>query len=457
MDETRTLARFVAETPLEAIPSDVLEVVRLCILDDFASGFAGARHSWMDAVRSLHEGASGACSRFGQPELTSASAAALFNGVAVGGFETDHPYSPGGCHPGGAVFPAVLAAGEMGRIDGAAFLAATALGYEALCRVGVAATRAVEEERGFHGPGVNAAIGGALGAGRALGLDASTMTHAAGIAASHGGGLLEFNDEGSLTKRLHVGRGSQAGLESALLARAGFTGPSTALEGRHGFLNVYSPSPRPDLLLDELGERWLLTDVSFKAYPCHMSFQPVIAAIDRFRSDRAQGGQQLTPSAVEAVRIRSTHRMTSDRFSIARPTSLLGAQISLPWATALALSLDPASPASWSESSLGDPAVQALATRVEIVRETPSTAGVTAEVEVTVEGTRHVLEATDWKGAPSSPYSLDDLAEKLRRYAAGVVPAKQAEQLIEQVRDLEAVPDISRLTPLIRATAAGDA
>src|SRR5690606_22753407 len=212
MHETRTLARFVAETPLEALPREVVDFVRLCILDDFASGFAGAPHPWMDAVAALHEGASGPCSRFGRPGTMSASAAALFNGVAVGGFETDHPYSPGSCHPGGAVFPAVLAAAEASRIDGPTFLAAVALGYEALCRVGEAATRAVEEERGFHGPGVNAAFGGAFGAGRALGLDADTLTHAAGIAGSQGGGLLEFTDEGALTKRLHVGRGSQLGL-----------------------------------------------------------------------------------------------------------------------------------------------------------------------------------------------------------------------------------------------------
>src|SRR5690606_1705517 len=148
-------------------------------------------------------------------------------------------------------------------------LAAVALGYEALCRVGAAATRAVEDERGFHGPGTNAPFGGAFGAGRALGLSADQMLHAAGIAASHGAGILEFAREGAMTKRLHIGRGSQLGLESALLAQHGFTGPTTGIEGDHGFLRVYSPSPQPERLLEDLGERWLLFDMSLKSYPCH--------------------------------------------------------------------------------------------------------------------------------------------------------------------------------------------
>src|SRR5690606_23150955 len=116
---------------------------------------------------------------------------------------------------------------------------------------------------------------------------------------------------------------------SALLAQRGFTGPSTVIEGRHGFLNVYSPAPMPDRLLEGLGDEWLLTGVSFKAYPCHMSFHPLVAAIDRFRQART-----LDPAAIESVTSRSTHRMTSDRFANPQPATLLGAQISLPWATA---------------------------------------------------------------------------------------------------------------------------
>ena len=57
------------------------------------------------------------------------------------------------------------------------------------------------------------------------------LTSAMGIAGSSSAGLLEFAWSGGDTKRLHLGRASQLGLESALLARHGVRGPATVLEG----------------------------------------------------------------------------------------------------------------------------------------------------------------------------------------------------------------------------------
>ena len=178
----------------------------------------------------------GPCSVFGQPWRTSPSYAALVNGTMIGGFETDHAFGPGSSHPSAGVFPAVLAMAERNHLDGETLLVSVVLGYEVTCRVGRAATRAVEDQAGFHGPGTNAAFGAAAGAGKALGLDAGQLVNALGIAGSHAGGLLEFAKEGAMTKRIHPGRGAQMGLECALLASKGFTGPSTVLEGDQGFL-----------------------------------------------------------------------------------------------------------------------------------------------------------------------------------------------------------------------------
>jgi 2-methylcitrate dehydratase PrpD len=36
---------------------------------------------------------------------------------------------------------------------------------------------------------------------------------------------------------MHAGWAAQAGIRAALLARAGFTGPRTVLEGTHGFFS----------------------------------------------------------------------------------------------------------------------------------------------------------------------------------------------------------------------------
>ena len=213
MNETRRLAEYVADTGYEDLPTSVVEATRVYILDNLASGLVGSLTPWAAMVEGLarESAPGGPCSIFARGWNTSPSYAALVNGTMIGSFETDHAYVQGSCHPSAAVFPSALAIAERDHLDGKALLVSVALGYEVVCRVGAAATRAVEDVAGFHGPGTNAPFGGAAGAGKALRLDSAALANALGIAGSHAGGLMEFAGEGAMTKRLHVGRGARWG------------------------------------------------------------------------------------------------------------------------------------------------------------------------------------------------------------------------------------------------------
>ena len=450
MNETRRLAEFVVETGYEDLPEDVVEAARVYVLDNLASGFVGSLTPWADMVAQLaHESApDGPCSVFARPWTTSPSYAALANGTMIGSFETDHAYVAGSCHPSAAVFPAALAIGERDHLGGRAFLASMALGYEVACRVGAAATRAVEDVAGFHGPGTNASFGGAAGAGKALGLDKHRLVNALGIAGSHAGGLMEFVSEGAMTKRIHVGRGGQMGLESALLAARGFTGPSTVLEGDHGFLRVYSPSPKPEMLVEDLGERYVSLGMMVKAYACHASFHPVIDGIHRFRSDNRFDRDRL-----ERVRVVATDRMVH-RHGDKEPTTVLGAQYSLPFSVAVALCRDIADPSVYSEETLWAPDVRELAKAVELAVDEDRFArpgNAVAEVTLTAAGVDHTFMAARWKGAPDNPYTYEEMADKFRRYAAPYLPADRVDDIITAVRHLEDSDDVADLAGLIRA------
>ena len=451
MNETRRLAEFAAGCRYEDLPSSVIEAVRVYILDNLASGLVGSRTPWAEMVSELarETAPDGPCSLFQRPWTTSPSHAALVNGTMIGGFETDHAFVPGSCHPSAAVFPAALAIGERDHLDGRSFITAVAAGYELACRVGAAATRAVEDERGFHGPGTNAPFGGAAGAGRALGLDAEAMANALGIAGSHAGGLLEFTREGAMTKRLHVARGAQMGLESALLASKAFTGPSTVLEGEKGFLRVYSPSPRPELLVEDLGERYLLLEMLVKAYACHASFHPVIDGIHRLR---AGGG--LEAATVASVRVAGYPRMI-ERHDQRAPVSVLGAQYSLPFSVAVALRRDIADPLVYSEETLWDPAIRKLSASVELAVDGErfgKPGGPTAEVSLTVGDSVRTFEVSGWKGAPADPYTFDEMAEKFRRYARPCMDSETTEKVVRLVAELEDL-DVADVAVLLRTDA----
>ena len=444
MNETRQLAQFVHDTHYGDLPTEVVEACRVYLLDNLASALVGARTPWAKMVQSLavESGSQGSCSILGTQKSVSMPYAALANGTAIAGFETDQAYYPGSCHPGAVVLPALLAIAQTQTINGRQFLEAFALAYEAVCRIGRAAGRAVEDKAGFHGPGTNGAFGSAMAAGKALGLEAEDLVDALGIAGSHGAGIMEFAREGAMTKRLHLGRATQTGLESALLAQKGFTGPTTVLEGDRGFLNVYSPTPNPTLLTQNLGSQWVLFDVSCKAYACHLSFHPVIDAVVGCREESGLEGQEIeTVSVITNPTVVRKHGQKS-------PTTILGAQYSLPFSLAIALLRNIRDPAVFNESTVGDEGVRNLAERVELEAKETSE-GPMALITIKTNDEELRLEATDWKGAPTNPYSFEEISGKFMTYAFGVIEAKAIEEVIARVSRLEDEKDTGVLARLL--------
>jgi 2-methylcitrate dehydratase PrpD len=451
MDETRRLASFVAQTGYADLPNEVIEKARIYLLDNLAAGFVGSVQPWSLIVASLARDLGGnggaSVSVFNRAWQLDLSRATLVNGVMMGAFEAEHIGHV--AHPSATVFPAALAVAERDHCDGSSLIAALMLGYEVVCRIGEAQTRATEAERGFHNPGVNGAFGAAAAVGKLLGLDERSLAWALGIAGSHACGLVEFVWEGSMTKRMHPGRAAQLGLESALLAQKGFSGPTTVLEGRHGYLQAYSPRPQPEQLVAGLGREWLVADLVLKAYPCHITGQAVVHAIQQFKQDR-----RLDARAIGRVALTVSPHATEERHLDRQPTSLLGAQYSLPYTTAVALIRDLSKPLVFDDETLTDPAIRALAGRIEVRADVQRFGGAgkpAGEVVIELDGVSHTLIAGSFPGSAAQPLDFEGAADKLRRYAGPIVSAQRVERLIELVQGLDRLDDVSRLAELIRA------
>ena len=450
MNETRQLARFVAETQFEDLPREVVERYKTFVLDNVCSGMVGSIQPWSNMIADMvrESECNGVCTVFGRQWRTGLSGAALVNGAMICGFEVDHSSALASAHPSGVVFPCAMAVAEAQHKDGKSFLTAMVLGYEALCRIGEAATRAVEDVRGFHGPGTNAPFGAAIAAGKLLGFDAAKLTNALGIAGSHSAGLMEFMWEGAMSKRLHLGRGAQMGLESALLANKGFTGPSTVLEGKFGFFNVFSPAPQPGRLLADLGTVWRgYEGVKIKPYACHGTHQSVMQAIDHFKA-----GHSIAYGDIRKVTVAGAAFMI-DNHTDPAPVTLLGAQYSMVYGVAIALAKDIANPYVYSEETLWDQHIRGLAKRVEAVADPRFSKSQPNDphAEIAIEmhdGQRHVIQAAGFKGLPATPFTFDDACKKLRTYAAPIVDQAQTEEIISKVRHLELQGDMAEIARL---------
>jgi 2-methylcitrate dehydratase PrpD len=341
------------------------------------------------------------------------------------------------------VLPAALALCEREHLDGKAFLTALALGFEVSARIARAAV-GLETARGFHNPGTQGPFGAAAAVGKLYEFDQDMLANAMGIAGSCSAGLLEFAWAGADTKRLHLGRASQLGLESALLAGKGFHGPTTVLEGRYGYYHAFSLPPQLDRLLDGLGSTWAIQPPSLKSYPTHVTHQAVVQAIQEFKQAHA-----LDPRAITRVVIRGDPHIMDERHAVREPETVMGGQYSLPFTTAVALARDLANPLVYNDDAVWDPVVRDLAQRIELIPVEASAhaqpGAYPAEVILECNDHRYTLSAKPHKGSPRNPFTWDEICHKFRRVTAAIISTRQADGIIEAVGHVEQVADMAEV------------
>src|SRR5664279_1411508 len=186
----------------------LIDVVGLCVT---------ARNE--DYIKSVLAGLDddGPCTAIGHARTLSSAGAALVNGTAAHGEDFDDTFEGGPVHAGAVIVPAVLAACERHKPDGAAALLGIAVGTEVMCRLSTVVPKAVHKA-GFHPTAIFGVMGAAAGVGAALGLNQKQLVDALGIAGSFASGIIEYLAEGAWTKRMHPGWAAQSGLRAALLA-----------------------------------------------------------------------------------------------------------------------------------------------------------------------------------------------------------------------------------------------
>ena len=232
-------------------------------------------------------------------------------------------------HPGCVVVPAALAIARRRGARGHAFLDAVLAGYEAMCRVGNAVGPA--HYRIFHNTATCGPFGSAVAAAHLLGLDATQTVHALGNAGTQAAGLWQFLETGAMSKHLHAGHATEAGVRAAELAALGFTGPPAILEGAKGFFRGLCPDADPDAVLRAPDAAWELRRTSIKPWPSCRHTHPAIDAASSLRG--AIGNRAIARVQVE------TYRAAMDLCDRPVPDSEYAAKFSLQHCTAAALSL----------------------------------------------------------------------------------------------------------------------
>jgi 2-methylcitrate dehydratase PrpD len=356
----------------------------------------------------------GPCTAIGHARTLSSAGAAFVNGTAAHGEDFDDTFEGGPVHAGAVVVPAVLAACERHRPDGAAALFGIAIGAEVMCRLSTVVPKAVHKA-GFHPTAIFGVMGAAAGIGAALGLNAKQIVDALGIAGSMAGGVIEYLAEGAWTKRLHPGWAAQSGLRAALLARAGFFGPRTVFEGVHGLFYGFAHTTEGnyDALIGDFGERWVIETLAFKPYPCGTMAHPYIDCARRLAARGIKPGdvKELVCEVAEGT----VHRLWEPLASKQRPPNGYAAKFSTPFILASGFVRRGVGLDAFTEVAVRDPAVLALAAKVSYVIDpkNPYPNAFTGHIRAVLNDGSVVEERQPhFRGGAQEPLTRADIEEK---------------------------------------------
>lgn len=451
---TRELAKFAAKTQFDDIPRDVIERIKLSLIDGLGVCLQGSTLPWTQLVRQLvyDEGGNPVASVWGSGHRTSLTNAVLVNSTAGHAFEMDDIHKESIVHPNSLAVPVALTLAEAhASTSGRDVALALAVGYEVGLRIGNAATMSLFLN-GFHPQGTSGAFVAAATAGKLLRLDADEMQNALGIAGSMTAGLMAAQ-EGAMVKRLHAGRAAQGGLMAAMLAKRGFTGISDVVEaGYGGFLSSFSRTPNPARLLEGLGTDWEAGKVGFKMYP---NVTSIHAALDALRSILIE--EQLEASDIREIHVGCGHMTFVHTAWDYRPAGITAAQMNMYYGlSAMAFGRD-VSAADYVEGKIADAGILAFIRKITIEED--------AELERRGPAFRHAArlrvhthddrtfarEVLHRRGSPENPVGQEDIERKFNANLEGLLDPESRHRLIGLCSILETLPNVTAINDIVSA------
>lgn len=449
--------KFATQLRYEDLPNEVVSKAKELILDQIGVQLAASTLPWCKAVynyvKEMKLKGNTTVVNYGfrtHPEF-----AVLANATFGHGFELDDFWPPAPAHPGCVAIPVALALGEETAVGGKDVILSVVIGYEVSLGVALAGAASFVVERGFHETSVEGVIGAAAMAGKMLKLSETELTNALSIAASHASGIMEYTRTGGEVKRYHGGIGAAGGIRSALLAKNGLTGPSTALEGEKGLLQAISNKYNSALLTEGLGERYKILDTAIKPYAVPGTLHPPIEGVSLLVKEN-----NLKPEDIESIEV-GTYRLALWHIGSVgpHPKDVTQAQFNVHFGLALTIVKGANNFHVYKEQferGFKDPEVIAMAEKVRLVldEEAEKVYPATRMARVTIrtkDGRTLNTRVKGCKGMRDKPLSQEELKGKFRELASVALPKERVEEIIGMITNLDKLERISELMRLLVA------
>lgn len=292
-DGLKLLARFSSGIEATAMPPDIVERAKACLLYGLAVGVASMETRPARLAASAldfdYGSAAGTSTRLFDAARVAVGVAAFANSALLHARVQEDAHPAG--HVGVVVIPAALAVAEHVGAGGDELLAAIIAGYEVALRIG--RDHAADlSNRGFRTTSSYGAFAAAAAAARLMRLDEERTMHALALAANVAGGLREFVNVGTEEYPFQAGFTARNGISAAGCAQQLVEAAATSLEGAAGFYRAFGDRSKDygARLGVKLGEEFEMREITYKPFPICQFLRSAVRGVLELR-ERAPSGQ----------------------------------------------------------------------------------------------------------------------------------------------------------------------
>lgn len=339
-------------------------------------------------------------------QMTSSLSDALFiNGLSAHFLELDDGVRYGVIHPSAPLFSALIPIAIENDVKWSDFMRGAVCGYESSIRI-ASALQPYHYSAGYHPTATCCTLGVAVGVAVMLGWDDQTVKDAFSAACVSACGSLKVLEDVSQLKPYNCAKAALNGYMSAVMARAGFTGPSEPLDGDTGFLKMMASSYNEEILTGERDYLYL-EKIYQKPYASCRHTHPEIEACFKIRTKEGFDFGQI-----EKVRV-TTYKGVIGKHDFKDIHGESSARMSIPYSVAVALATGKAGIAEFAEPYVTDAAILDLTQRVDIIPNEELSRLVpdkrVAIVDVKMKNGSVFAERVEYpKGEPENPLTAEE-------------------------------------------------
>src|SRR3984957_14317458 len=443
------LSTYMSEAGGRALPDEVVEKAKHHILDTFAAMISG---SDLPPARAAFQYArdftSDKTSTVVASKMTaSPPEAAFINGMLAHSDETDDSNEFSQSHPGCAVVPATLAAGEKFGIDGTRFLRAVTLGYDIGPRMTIS-FNALDFRNHSHKSthAISSVFGAASAAGCAAGLNEQQMRWLLDYTSQQSSGIGAWNRDTEHIEKAFVFAGMNArnGVTSALVVHAGFDGLDDIFSGVDNYFLAYAPTAHPEELVSQLGERYEITRTNIKKWTVG---SPIQAPLDCMYNILKK--HPVNPDDVKTIVVREANSEAKVVNNREMPDICLQHMIAV-----MLIDKTASFKAAHDKPRMQDPEVLRQRAKVQLVPDAEMEKMEPARqaiVEITMnDRTKYSDHVADVRGPVENPMTREEVVQKCRDLVEPVLGKANCTTLIDKIMGLEKVKDIRELRSVLQ-------